>query len=160
MVQSIVPCAIATANQSNSPPIRKLAGRLLGCTCAAALWLNASVDELAAHEGPSYHLKEHEAAPWEKPAQQAPRQIHTKRRHSAQVSSVKKRTKIYSSAKQESHSKTARNRRPETKNTTKASTRHARSEMPGRGSQKRAQAKSRIKVGGDRLPETKAARSK
>ena len=160
MVPSIVPCAIATSNQSNSP-IRKLAGRLLGCTCAAALWLNASVDESSAHEGYSYHLKEHEAAPRETPAaQQGPHQIHTKRRHSAQDQLHQKRAKINHSAEQESHSKTARNRRPETKNAAKAPVRHARSEMSGRGSQKTAHAKSRSKVGGHRLPETKAARSK
>src|SRR5262249_21312202 len=160
MVPSIVPCAIATPNQSNSP-IRKLAGRLLGCTCAAALWLNASVDELSAHEGYSYHLKEHEAAPKEtRAAQQGAHQIHTKRQHSAQGQLRKKRTKINSSAKQESHSTTARNRRPETKNAAKAPVRHARSEMSGRGSQKTAHAKSRNQVGKHRLPETKAARSK
>src|SRR5262245_21934925 len=161
MVPSIVPCTIATANQSNSLPVRKLAGRLLGCTCAAALWLNASVDESSAHEGYSYHLKEHEAAPRETPAaQQGPHQIHTKRRHSAQGQLRQKRAKINHSAKQESHSKTARNRRPETKNATKAPVRHARSEMSGRGSPKTAHAKSRNKVGRHRLPETKAARSK
>src|SRR5262249_25968592 len=87
-------------------------------------------------------------------------QIHTKRRHSAQGQLRQKRTKINHSAKQESHSKTARNRRLETKNATKAPVRHARSEMSGRGSQKTAHAKSRNKVGKHRLPETKAARSK
>jgi hypothetical protein len=155
MVPSIVPCAIATANQSNSPPIRKLAGRLLGCTCAVALWLNASADELLAHEGYNYHLKEHEAAPKETPAaQQGPRQIHPKRRHSVQGQFRQKRAKINHSLKQEAHSKTARNRRPETKNATKASARHARSEMSGRASQKTTHAKSRTKVGRHRLPET------
>src|SRR5262249_8984294 len=127
MVPSIVPCTIATANQSNSP-IRKLAGRLLGCTCAAALWLNASVDESSAHEGYRYHLKEHEAAPRETPAaQQGPHQIHTKRRHSAQGQLRQKRAKVNHSAKQESHSKTARNHRPGTNNRTKATVRPPRS---------------------------------
>src|SRR5262249_36163438 len=156
MVPSIVPCAIATPNQSNSP-IRKLAGRLLGCTCAAALWLNASVDELSAHEGYSYHLKEHEAAPKKtRAAQQGPHQIHTKRRHSAPGQVRQERAKINNSAKQETHIKTTRNRRAEAKNATKAPARRARSEMSGRGSQKTAHAKSRSKVGGHRLPETKA----
>jgi hypothetical protein len=159
MVPSIIPCTIATPNQSNRP-IRKLAGRLLGCTCAAALWLNASVDELSAHEGYNYYLKEHEAAPKEtRAAQQGQHQIHTKRRHSAQGQFRQKRAKVNNSAKQESHSKTARNRRPETKNATKAPARLARSEMSGRASQKTARAKSRNKVGRHRLPE-KAARSK
>src|SRR5262245_10708559 len=157
MVPSIVPCAIATANQSNSPPIRKLAGRLLGCTCAVALWFNASVDELSAHEGYSYHLKEREEAPKETlTAQQSPRQIQTKRRHSVRGQFRQKRAKINHSAKQESHSKAARNRRAEAKNATKSTPRHARSEMSGRGSQKTAHAKSRTKVGGDRLPEIKS----
>jgi hypothetical protein len=162
MVPSTVPCAIATPNPSNSPPIRKLAGRLLGCTCAAALWLNASADELSAHEGYSYHLKEHQAAPRGTPAaQQGPCQIHTKRRHiGAQGQFRQKRAKNNQSAKQESHSKTARNRRPEAKNATKAPARLARSEMSGRGSQKTARSKSRNKVGRHHLPETKAARSK
>jgi hypothetical protein len=161
MVPSIVPCAMATANQSNSPPIRKLAGRLLGCTCAVALWFNASVDELSAHEGYSYHLKEREEAPKETlTAQQSPRQIQTKRRHSVRGQFRQKRAKINHSAKQESHSKAARNRRAEAKNATKSTPRHARSEMSSRGSQRTAHAKSRIRVGAHRLPEAKAARSK
>jgi hypothetical protein len=157
MVPSIVPCAIATPNQSNRP-IRKLAGRLLGCTCAAALWLNASVDELSANEGYSYQLNDQAAPKETREAQQGPHQIHTKRRHRGQFR--KKRAKVNNSAKQEAHSKTARNRRPETKNASKAPARHARSEMSGRGSPKTAHTKSCIKVGRHRLPETKAARSK
>jgi hypothetical protein len=154
MVPSIVQCAIATPNR----PIRKLAGRLLACTCAAALWLNASVDELSANEGYSYQLNDQAAPKETREAQQGPHQIHTKRRHRGQFR--KKRAKVNNSAKQEAHSKTARNRRPETKNASKAPARHARSEMSGRGTPKTAHTKSRIKVGRHRLPETKAARSK
>src|SRR6266496_5010525 len=60
MVPSVAPFAVAAATRSISPSTRKLAGRLLGCTCAAALWLNGSVDELWAHERHSYDLKQHE----------------------------------------------------------------------------------------------------
>jgi hypothetical protein len=159
MVPSVAPCAIAAATRSVSPPIRKLAGRLLGCTCAAALWLNGSVDELWAHERYSYHLKQHEWGPQEAPpaVQRDRRQTRTKRRHGTQDQVHQKRGKANQSAKQKSHTKTARHRRPETKNATKAAVRLSRSTASGRGNLKAAHAKSRTKTVEHRRPETKAA---
>src|SRR6266567_10281 len=152
MVPSVAPCAIAAATRSVSPPIRKLAGRLLGCTYAAALWFNGSVDELWAHERYSYHLKQHEWGPQEAPAavQRDRRQTRTKPRHGTPDQVHQKRGKANQSAKQKAHSKTAQHRRPETKNDTKTArskaVRHARSAASGRGNLKAAHAKSRTKT--------------
>src|SRR6266496_197825 len=159
MVPSVAPCAIAAATRSVSPPIRKLAGRLLGCTYAAALWFNGSVDELWAHERYSHHLKQHEWGPQEAPAavKQDRRQTRTKPRHGTPDQVHQKRGKANQSAKQKAHSKTARHRRPETKNDTKTAVRHARSAASGRGNLKAAHAKSRTKTVEYRRPETKAA---
>src|SRR6266496_4043822 len=166
MVPSVAPCAIAAATRSVSPPIRKLAGRLLGCTYAAALWFNGSVDELWAHERYSHHLKQHEWGPQEAPAavKQDRRQTRTKPRHGTPDQVHQKRGKANQSAKQKAHSKTARHRRPETKNDTKTAVRHARSAASGRGNLKAAHVKSRTKTVEHRRPETKndtkTARSK
>jgi hypothetical protein len=170
MVPSVAPCAIAAATRSISPPIRKLAGRLLGCTYAATLWFNGSVDELWAHERYSYHLKQHEWGPQEAPpaGQRDRRQTRTKPRHGTQDQVHQKQGKANQSAKQKAHTKTARHRRPETKNATKTARskpiRLSRSKATGGGNLKTAHAKSRTKTVEHRRPEnknaTKAARSK
>ncbi len=170
MVPSVAPFAVAAATRSISPSTRKLAGRLLGCTCAAAFWLNGSVDELWAHERHSYDLKQHEGGPQEAAptAQRVQRQAHTKRRQKTQRQVHQERGKLNQSAKQKSRAKTARDRRPETKNATKAARskpiRLSRSKAIGGGNLKAAHAKSRTKTVEHRRADTKnatkAARSK
>src|SRR6266536_2516691 len=170
MVPSVAPFAVAAATRSISPSTRKLAGRLLGCTCAAAFWLNGLVDELWAHERHSYDLKQHEGGPQEAAptAQRVQRQAHTKRRQKTQRQVHQERGKLNQSAKQKSRTKTARDRRPETKNVTKAARskpiRLSRSKAIGGGNLKAAPTKSRTKTVEHRRPEnknaTKAARSK
>src|SRR6266516_152333 len=162
MVPSVAPFAVAAATRSISPSTRKLAGRLLGCTCAAAFWLNGSVDELWAHERHSYDLKQHEGGPQEAAptAQRVQRQAHTKRRQKTQRQVHQERGKLNQSAKQKSRAKTARDRRPETKNATKAARskpiRLSRSKAFGGGNLKAAQAKSHTKTLENRRQQTKA----
>src|SRR6266536_4825457 len=163
MVPSVAPFAVAAATRSISPSTRKLAGRLLGCTCAAAFWLNGLVDELWAHERHSYDLKQHEGGPQEAAptAQRVQRQAHTKRRQKTQRQVHQERGKVNQSAKQKSRTKTARDRRPETKNVTKAARskpiRLSRSKAIGGGNLKAAPTKSRTKTVEHRRPDTKNA---
>src|SRR6266702_3478407 len=117
MIPSVAPCAVPASTRSIRPSTRKLAGRLLGCTCVAAVWLDGSVDELWAHERYNYHLKQLEWGPQEAPpsAQRDRRQAHTKRRHRAEPQVHQKRDKVHRSATKQSHTKTVRHRRQRTK---------------------------------------------
>jgi hypothetical protein len=163
MIPSVAPCAVPASTRSISPSTRKLAGRLLGCTCVAALWLDGSVDELWAHERYNYHLKQLEWGPQEAPpsAQRDRRQAHTKRRHRAEPQVHQKRDKVHRSATKQSHTKTARHRPLEAKNATKAarskSVQHSRSTASGRGNLKAAHAKVRTKTVEHRRQRTKTA---
>ena len=163
MIPSVAPCAVPASTRSISPSTRKLAGRLLGCTCVAALWLDGSVDELWARERYNYHLKQLEWGPQEAPpsAQRDRRQAHTKRRHRAEPQVHQKRDKVHRSATKQSHTKTARHRPLEAKNATKAArsklVRHSRSTASGRGNLKAAHAKVRTKTVEHRRQRTKTA---
>ena len=148
---SVAPCAMPTTTRSISPSIRKLAGRLLGCTCVAALWLDGSVEELWAHERYSYHSKQLESDPQEAApaAQRERRQAHPKGRRKAQRQALKKRDKVHQSATQKSQTKTARRGRPKakvTKATHSKSARHSRSTASDQRNLKAAHAKSRTKT--------------
>src|SRR6266540_1592241 len=110
MIPSVAPCTVPASCRSINPSIRKLAGRLLGCTCVAALWLEGSVDDLWAHERYSYHLNQLEWGPQEATpaAQRDHGRVH------------QKRGKVHQSGTQKSIAKMTRHRRPEAKNATKA----------------------------------------
>jgi hypothetical protein len=165
MRESVAPYAVAAVPRSTSPPTRKLAGHLLGYTCAAALWLNCSVDELWAHESYSHQAKQNEARPQEASpmAQRNRRQAHTKRREKTQAV-----REIRQSAGQKSHTKTTRKGGPEANSATKAtrseSVQQSRSKASVRANLKTAHAKSGSKIVERGRPETKnatkAARSK
>src|SRR5436190_24211533 len=117
MIESVAPQGMSAVTRSTSPPIRKLANRLLGCTCAAALWLTGSVDELWAHEQHSHPAKQHEGGPQE-PApkqQRARRQAHTKSREK-----IQDRVHTVHPTKQKTNTKTAQKRGSEIKSETKA----------------------------------------
>jgi hypothetical protein len=124
---------------------------------------------LWAHERYSYHLKRHEGDPQEAAptAQRDRRQAHTKRQQKTQHQVHQKRGKANQSAKQKSHTKTARHRQPETKNATKAARSTSVQDSgtaSSRGNLKAAHAKSRTKTVEHRWTETKnptrTARSK
>src|SRR6266568_2600108 len=163
MIPSVAPCAVPASTRSISPSTRKLAGRLLGCTCVAALWLDGSVDELWAHERYNYHLKQLEWGPLEAPHQRSETAAkliqNVDTGPNPQVH--QKRGKVHRSATKQSHTKTARHRPLEAKNATKAarskSVRHSRSTASGRGNLKAAHAKVRTKTVEHRRQRTKTA---
>src|SRR6266516_3410438 len=121
MIPTVAPCTVPGSRRSINPSIRKLAGRLLGCTCVAALWLEGSVDDLWAHERYSYHLNQLEWGPQEATpaAQRDQGRVHRKRQHKTR-GVHQKRGKVHQSGTQKSIAKMTRHRRPEAKNATKA----------------------------------------
>src|SRR5207249_2662415 len=116
MTESVAPVTIAAATRSTKRPIGKLANRLLGCTCAAALWLTGSVNDLWAHEQHSHAGKHHERGPQDpSPNEQ---QALTKTREDT-------RSRVHEAChrvKQKTKTKTAQNRGSEIKSETKAGT--------------------------------------
>jgi hypothetical protein len=163
MMPSVAQCAVP-ATRSVSPSIRKLAGRLLGCTCIAALWLDSSVEELWANERYSYHSTQLEfGSPETAPAAQRERRpAHSKRRQKTRNQVRQNLGKAHQSP-QKSQAKPARHRQPETKHATKVtrskSVRHSGSKTSSRGKLRIAHRKSRKAAQHRRHPAKTAAKA-
>ncbi len=158
MIPSVAPCTVPASCRSINPSIRKLAGRLLGCTCVAALWVEGSVDDLRAHERYSYPLNQLEWGPQEATpaAQRDHGRVHRKRRHSTR-GVHQKRGKVHQSGTQKSIAKMTRHRRPEAKNATKAASAKSVRRSRSMASMKAAHVKSRTKTVEHRRQQTKTA---
>ncbi len=160
MIEGVAPHSIATAARSTGLPSRKLANRLLGCTCAAALWLTGSVDELWAHEQHSHPAKQHEGRPQESAPneQRARRQAHAKSRENIQDRVHKVRHP------RNQNTKTTQKPGSKVKSETKAApaklVQHSRSKASARGNPEMVDAKSRVKHPRPDQNVTKPARSK
>jgi hypothetical protein len=160
MIESVAPHSIATAARSIGLPSQKLANRLLGCTCAAALWLTGSVDELWAHEQHSHAAKQHEGRPQESAPneQRARRQAHAKSQEDIQD----RVHKVRHTRNQKTDTKPTQKPGLKIKSETKASkvVQHSRSKASARGNAEMVDAKSRVKHHRPDQNVTKPARSK